>query len=323
MRGIHVHEFGGPDVLRVCDLPEPAVGPGQARVQLTHAGVNFLDVYRRRGDMKVPLPYIPGLEGAGVVESVGAGVASVRPGDRVAFTNQPATYANAASVPADSLIPLPEDLGLDQGAAVAMQGLTAHYLLHDFRAVTPGDTVLVHAAAGGTGLLLVQWAKHLGARVLGTVSSRAKREAVYEAGADGVIVYTEADFAAETKRLTSGRGADLIVDGVGRSTFARNLSAAAVRGHILFYGFASGIPEPIAPGVLAVRSLTLSSARLRNHISTRNQLLERARAVFAGVREGWLKLRVDVFGMAEVAEAHRRLEQRESTGKLLLDVSHA
>jgi NADPH:quinone reductase len=301
-------------------LEEPRPGAGQARIRLSYAGVNFLDVYRRRGDMKVPLPYIPGLEGAGIVEDLGEGVESVKAGDRVAFTNQPATYAAAACIAADSLIPLPEGIRLDAGAALAMQGLTAHYLLHDFRAVAPADTVLVHAAAGGTGLLLVQWAKHLGARVLGTVSSPAKKDVVYEAGADHVIVYTDRDFAAEAKRLTSGRGADLIIDGVGKTTFARNLNAAAVRGHVLFYGFASGLPDPIAPGILTVKSLSLSSARLRNHISTRDQLLSRAQAVLDGVRAGWLKLRVNVFALAEVAEAHRQLEQRETTGKLLLDV---
>jgi NADPH2:quinone reductase len=318
MRAICVSSYGGPEVLLLREMEEPRVRPGQARVRLAVAGVNFLDIYRRRGDMKVPMPYIPGMEGAGVVEEVGEGVQSVRPGDRVTFTNQTSTYAELASVPADSLIPLTDDISFEQGGALAMQGLTAHYLLHDFRPVKPGDTVLIHAAAGGTGLLLVQWARHLGARVIGTVSNKAKQDAVYEAGAHHVVLYTEQDFHAETRRFTGGHGADLIIDGVGKSTFLKNLNAAALRGHIVFYGFSSGLPEPVAPGVLTVQSLTLSSARLRNHILTRAELLERARAVMEGVRAGWLNLRFSVLPLAEASEAHRRLEQRESMGKLLL-----
>ena len=318
MKAICVSSYGGPEVLLLREMEDPRPRAGQARVRLAVAGVNFLDVYRRRGDMKVPMPYIPGMEGAGVVEEIGEGVDAVRPGDRVAFTNQPSSYAELACVAAESLIPLADDISLEQGGALAMQGLTAHYLLHDFRRVKPGDTVLVHAAAGGTGLLLVQWARHLGAKVIGTVSNGAKQEIVYEAGADHVVLYTEKDFAAETKRFTAGRGADLIIDGVGKSTFLKNLNAAAVRGHIVFYGFASGLPEPIAPGMLTVQSLTLSSARLRNHILTRAELLERARALLEGVRAGWLKLRFSIFPLADAPEAHRRLEQRESTGKLLL-----
>ena len=323
MKAIRVDRYGGPEVLRLLEMEEPHPSAGQACIRLATAGVNFLDVYRRRGDMKVPLPYIPGLEGAGLVEEVGAGVECVRTGDRVAFTNQPASYAGVACVAADSVIPLPDSVRFEEGAALAMQGLTAHYLLHDFRSVGPGDTVLIHAAAGGTGLLLVQWAKHLGARVFGTVSKKAKQDVVYEAGADNVIIYTEKDFVAETRRLTAGRGVDLIVDGVGKSTFAKDLNAAAVRGHILFYGFASGLPEPIAPGILTVRSLTLSSARLRNHLLTRSELLSRARAVLDGLLAGWLKLRISMFSMKDVAEAHRQLEQRETIGKLLLDVAGA
>lgn len=323
MKAIRVDQYGGPEVLRMHELDEPMPMTGQVRLRLANAGVNFLDVYRRRGDMKVPLPYIPGLEGAGVVEQLGPGVESVKPGDRVAFTNQPAAYAGAACIAADSLIPLPDDIRLDEGAAWVMQGLTAHYLLHDFRVLKAGDSVLIHAAAGGTGLLLVQWAKHLGATVFGTVSSKAKEDVVYEAGADHVIIYTEKDFVAETKRRSAGHGMDLIIDGVGRSTFAKNLNAAAVRGQILFYGFTSGLPDPMAPGMLAVKSLTISSARLRNHIPTRDELLKRAQAVLTGLRAEWLKLRFKVFSMAEVGEAHRQLEQRESIGKLVLDIASA
>jgi NADPH2:quinone reductase len=321
MKAIRIENYGGPEVLQLRDVAEPDPRAGQARVRLAVAGVNFLDVYRRRGDMKVPLPYIPGLEGAGLVEKVGPEVVTVKVGDRVAFTNQPACYAQATCVSADSLIPLPTDLTLEQGTALAMQGLTAHYLTHDFRLLTKDSSVLIHAAGGGTGLLLVQWAKQMGAQVLGTVSSEAKKQIVYESGADYVINYSEKDFVTEAKRLTGGKGADLIIDGVGRSTFLKDLNAAALHGHIVFYGFASGVPDPIPPGLLTVKSLTLSSARLRNHILGRTELLRRAQAVITGVRAGWLKLRINVFPLGKAPEAHTLLEKRETTGKLVLDVA--
>lgn len=321
MKAIHVQEYGGPGVLRFEEVPAPAPGPGQALVRLVMAGVNFVDIYQRRGSYPVPLPYIPGREEAGVVEAVGEGVGTVKPGDRVAFTGQPGGYAEATVVPGDSLIPLPADLSFEQGAAFPLQGMTAHYLLHEFRRPKPGDTVLIHAAAGGMGLLLVQWARHLGARVLGTVSTEEKATAAREAGADEVIFYTRQDFVAETKRLTNGHGADIIIDGVGKTTFPGNLEAVALRGHIVIFGAASGPADPVVPNALMARSITVSGGSLGNYLLTREELLHRAGDVVAGIRAGWLRLRIGkVFPLEQAAEAHRLLEGRHTIGKLLLSV---
>jgi NADPH2:quinone reductase len=222
-------------------------------------------------------------------------------------------------VPASKLIPLPSDLSFEQGAAFPHQGMTAHYLIHEYRSLKPGDTVLIHAAAGGLGLLLVQWAKHLGARVIGTVSTEEKAQAARGAGADEVILYTRQDFVAETKRLTDGLGADLIIDGVGQATFTGNLEAAAVRGHVVIHGFANGLPDPIQPLSLIWRGISISGGMLGHFIRTREELLRRANDVLNGIREGWLRLHIDkVFPLAEAVEAQRRLENRESTGKIIL-----
>jgi NADPH2:quinone reductase len=321
MQGIRVQEYGGPAVLRLEEMPTPTPGPGQVLVRLVMAGVNFVDIYQRRGGYPVPLPYIPGREGAGVVEAVGEGVTHVKPGDRVAYTGQPGAYADASVVPADSLIPLPADFSFEQGAAFPLQGMTAHYLLHEFRRPKPGDSVLIHAAAGGMGLLLVQWARHLGARVFGTVSTEEKATAAREAGADEVILYTRHDFVAETKRLTNGHGADLIIDGVGKTTFPGNLEAVALRGQIVIFGAASGPADPIVPNALMARSITLSGGSLGNYLLTREELLRRAGDVIAGIRAGWLRLRIGkTLPLAEAAEAHRLLEGRQTIGKVLLSV---
>ncbi len=256
-----------------------------------------------------------------MVEAVGKGVTTVKQGDRVAFTGQPGSYAEAIAVPADSLVTLPADLSFEQGAAFPLQGMTAHYLLYEFRRPKPGDTVLIHAAAGGMGLLLVQWARHLGARVLGTVSTEEKAKAAREAGANDVILYAQQDFVAEIKRLTNGRGADLIVDGVGKTTFAGNLEAVALRGHVVIFGAASGPADPIVPNALMARSITVSGGSLANYLLTREELLRRAGDVVAGIRAGWLRLRIaKVLPLTQVAEAHRLLEGRHTIGKLLLSV---
>jgi NADPH2:quinone reductase len=321
MKAIRVHEYGAPSVLRLEEIPTPTPGPGQALMRLMVAGVNFVDIYQRRGGYPVSLPFIPGREGAGVVEAVGEGVTTVKPGDRVAFTGQPGGYAEATVVPADSLIALPEDLSFEQGAAFPLQGMTAHYLLHEFRRPKQGDSVLIHAAAGGMGLLLVQWARHLGARVFGTVSTEEKAKAAREAGANEVIFYMQRDFVAEIKRLTGGRGVDLIVDGVGKSTFPGDLEAVALRGHIVIFGAASGPADPIVPNALMARSITVSGGSLGNYLLTREELLRRAGDVVAGIRAGWLRLRIaKVLPLAEAAEAHRLLEGRHTIGKLLLSV---
>jgi NADPH:quinone reductase len=319
VKAIVVEQYGGPDVLKVKDVLLESPGPGQARVRLAVAGVNFVDIYQRRGTYPRALPFTPGLEGAGLVEEVGEGVTNVKPGDRVAYTGQPGAYAEASLVQASSLIPLPETMSFEQGAAFPLQGMTAHYLIHEYRKPHPSDVVLIHAAAGGMGLLLVHWARHLGARVIGTVSTEEKAKAARQAGATDVIRYTEQDFAAETKRLTNGRGADLIIDGVGKTTFNGNLEAAALRGHIVIFGAASGPADPIVPNALMVRSLSVAGGSLQNYLLTREELMHRANDVIEGIETGWLKLRISgVFPLPEAAEAHRLLENRQTIGKILI-----
>ena len=270
----------------------------------------------------MPLPFTAGVEGSGVVEAVGEGAKGVQPGDRVAFTGQPGSYAEASVVQAESLIPLPAELSFEQGAAFPLQGMTAHYLIHEYRSIKHGETVLIHAAAGGMGLLLVQWARHLGARVVGTVSTEEKAEAARTAGADDIILYTRQDFVAEIKRLTDGRGADLIIDGVGKTTFAGNLEAVAVRGNIVIYGMASGLADPIIPNSLMPRSITISGGGLPNYLRTRDELMRRAANVLEGIREEWLRFRIDrILPLVQASEAHRALENRQTIGKLLLSVS--
>jgi NADPH2:quinone reductase len=319
MKAIQIAHYGGPDVLKIQNVQIEKPGPGQALVRVEAAGVNFIDIYQRRGTYPVKLPYTPGLEGAGVVEAIGEGVTNVRSGDRVAYVHEPGSYAEQTLVKAENLIPLPSDLSFEQGAAFPLQGMTAHYLLHEFRKIQPQDVVLIHAAAGGMGLLLVQWAKHLGARVLGTVSTEEKAKIAKAAGADEVIIYTKQDFATEVKRLTNGHGADLIIDGVGKVTFAEDLQTSALRGHIVIFGAASGLADPISPNVLMKHSLTLSGGSLFNYILNTEELMRRAHAVITGVREGWLKLRIDsLFPLEKAAEAHQKLEERKTTGKVLL-----
>ena len=319
MKAIEVRQFGGPEVLHLREAEIGQPGPGQARVRVMAAGVNFVDIYHRRGSFPRQLPFTPGLEGAGVVEAVGEGVNHVQPGTRVAYTGQPGAYAEASLVQDGSLIPLPEGLSWEEAASFPLQGMTAHYLIHEFRTLKPGVVALIHAAAGGMGLLLVQWAHHLGARVIGTVSTEEKARAAREAGADEVILYTQKDFVTETKRLTGGRGADLIIDGVGKTTFAGNLEAAALRGHIVIYGMASGPADPIGPNSLMGKSLSVSGGSLGNYIANREDLLRRAQDVLEGMRAGWLKLRLDkVLPLAQAAEAHELLEGRKVIGKVVL-----
>jgi NADPH2:quinone reductase len=319
MKIIRIDKYGGPEVLQLREVELPEPGPGEVRVRLHAAGVNFVDIYQRRGAYPAPLPFTLGSEGAGIVEAIGRGVEEFKPGDRVAYTLHPGSYAEASIVPANLLIPWPDDLSFEDGAAFTLQGLTAHYLIYEYRLPKRGDTVLIHAAAGGMGLLVVQWAKHLGANVIGTVSTEEKARAVRAAGADHMIVYTERDFVAETLRLTNGHGADLIIDGVGRTTFAGNLEAAAVRGHVVVYGQASGLPEPIQPISLMERSISVSGGLLNNFMRTREEWLRRSSDLIRGIREGWLRLNIDrVFPLEEAAEAQRRLESRESIGKIIL-----
>jgi NADPH:quinone reductase len=319
MRAIQISQFGGPEVLKIQDVNIGKPSEGQALVRVEAAGINFIDVYQRRGTYPVKLPYTPGLEGSGVVEAIGTGVKNVKPGDRVAYVHEPGSYAEQCLVKAEHLIPLPSEMSFEQGAAFPLQGMTAHYLLHEFRKIKPNDIILIHAAAGGMGLLLVQWAKHLGARVLGTVSSEEKAKIAKEAGADEVILYTKKDFVTEVKRLTNKHGADFIIDGVGKTTFAGNLEAAALRGNIVIFGAASGPADPISPNALMLHSLTVSGGSLFNYLLSTEELLSRSKAVIEGVRAGWLKLRIDqVLPLEKASEAHQKLEGRNSAGKVLL-----
>lgn len=318
MKAIRVHEPGGPEALRVDDVPVPEPGPGQARVRLHAIGVNFIDVYHRTGLYKVPLPFTPGSEGAGVVTAVGEGAAA-RVGDRVAWAGSLGSYAEEAVVPAEKLVPVPDGLEWDEAAAAPLQGMTAHYLATDTHRLKAGDVALVHAAAGGVGLLLVQVAKTKGARVFGTVSTDEKAALAREAGADETIRYTEQDFLEEVKRLTNGRGVDVVYDSVGRTTFDRSLDALAVRGTLALYGQSSGVVPPIDPARLAAKGVFLTRPTLWHYTATREELLGRARDVFDWVSNGLLKLRIHrTFPLDAAADAHRLLESRGSVGKLLL-----
>lgn len=318
-RGIVVDRTGGPEVLAVQEIELPAPAAGEALVRQEMIGVNFTDVYQRRGFDPIPMPFTPGMEASGVVEAVGPGVSEVEPGDRVAYARWRGSYAEAAVVPVSSLIPLPDEVSFEQGAAFGMQGITAQYLITEFRRPVPGDTVLVHAAAGGVGLMLVQFAKRFGASVIGTVSSPHKAAAVREAGGDEVIDYTALDFADEVLRLTGGRGVDLVLDGVGKATFEGSLHALATQGRLVIYGMASGPGEPLTPGMLIGGSRSVSGGDIADGIGTREELLSRATEVLDGIGEGWLVPRVHaVLPLTEAAEAHRMLEDRGTIGKVLL-----
>ncbi|HEY9784944.1 MAG TPA: quinone oxidoreductase [Candidatus Obscuribacterales bacterium] len=321
MKAILVERHGDPDVLHLQEVKEEEPQANQVKVSLKAVGVNFIDVYERRGTYPVALPYVPGREASGVVESVGANVSEFRPGDRVAYTGQLKAYAEKAIVDKDKLIALPDELTFEQGAAFPLQGMTAHYLIHEYRHIKAGEYVLIHAAAGGMGLLLTQWASHFGAVVIGTVSSQEKAEAARQAGAKHTINYTEQDFVQETNRITGGIGAHLIIDGVGKTTFKGDLEACATRGNIVIFGSASGPAEPILPNSLQPRSLTLSGGRLNNYMLTREETLRRANDVLKGLKEGWLKLRIDhVLSLSDAAKAHRLLENRRTMGKVVLKV---
>lgn len=320
MKAIRFHRHGGPEVLQLDEVPVPGPGPGEVRVAVRAAGLNFIDTYLRTGFYDSgPLPALAGREGAGVVDAVGPGGAGVREGDRVAFCDAPGSYAEQVVLRAERAIPLPEGIDFHTGAALPLQGMTAHYLTHTICPLRPGDRVLVHAAAGGVGQLAVQMAKLAGAEVFGTCSSEEKAEVARAAGADHVILYTRVSFADEVLRLTGGRGVDLAIDGVGRATFTDSVRATRVRGHVVFFGQSSGEPDPIRPRRL-LGSRTLTTASLFDYVRTRDELLERAAAVFGWAAEGRLRVPIDrVLSFGEAAEAHRLLEGRETKGKVLLE----
>lgn len=320
MKAIRIHELGGADVLRLEEMPVPAPGPGQLLLCEEAAGINYIEIYQRTGLYKVPMPSTLGSEAAGTVESVGPGVSGVKVGDRVVSAGVLGAYAEHALVNADRAVVLPHGVSTRQGAAVMLQGLTAHYLSVSTYPLSPGDTCLVHAAAGGVGLLLCQMARRRGARVIGTVSTEEKAALARGAGASDVILYTQTDFATEVKRLTNGTGVQVIYDSVGRTTFLPGLGCLAPRGTMVLYGQSSGQVEPFDPQLLSQRgSLFLTRPALGHYTATREELLGRASEVLSWVADGSLKVRVGAeFPLVRAADAHRALEGRHTTGKVLL-----
>lgn len=320
MKAIRVDKHGGAEALRCENLPLPDPGPGEARVRLEAIGVNYIDVYHRTGLYHVECPFTPGVEGAGVVEAVGPGVAQVKPGDRVAYAMILGSYAEYAVAPADRLVPLPDGIDFRSGAAVLLQGMTAHYLTHSTYPLSKGHVALVHAAAGGVGLLLIQMAKRREARVFGTVSTKAKAKLAREAGADEVIVYTQTDFADEVKRLTGGRGVDVVYDSVGQATFEKSLDCLKPRGYVALFGNASGPVGPLDLAKLGAKgSLFVTRPSLPHYTLNREELLGRSGDLFRWLSSGELELRVETtFPLANARDAHRELEGRKTTGKVLL-----
>jgi len=320
MKAIHVNEPGGPEKMELVEVAKPQPAPGQALVRLGAIGVNFIDVYFRMGRYKADLPIVLGNEGAGTVESAGAGVTEVAPGDRVAWSMQRGSYADYAVVPVAMLVKIPERVSFEAAAAAMLQGMTAHYLTHSTFALKSGDTCLVHAAAGGAGGLVVQMAKMLGARVFGTVSTEAKARIAREAGADETILYTQQDFEAEVKRLTGGRGVDVVYDSVGQTTFAKSLDSLRPRGMLALFGQSSGPVPPFDPNILNGKgSLFLTRPSLAHYLLSREELLWRAGDVLQWIEAGKLRLRIErTYPLGEAAAAHRDLESRATAGKLLL-----
>ena len=320
MKAIQVSQAGGPEVLTLVDVATPELKPNEALVQIKAAGVNFIDVYFREGRYPAPLPFINGQEAAGVIVEVGAAVTTFKPGERVAYVGRLGSYAELAAVPAAQLVKIPDELDFDQAAAAMLQGMTAHYLSRGSYPVKRGDTVLIHAAAGGVGLLLVQLAKHLRARVIATAGTDAKAQLAREAGADEVIVYTQQDFEAETRRLTDGQGVHAVFDGVGKDTFAKDLKVLRPRGYLVLFGGASGAVPPFDLMELTKHgSLFVTRPTLKDYTATREELEERANEVLQMIVRGDLKLRIHKkYPLAEAQQAHRDLEGRKTTGKLLL-----
>lgn len=319
MKAIRVHEVGGPDVLRYEEIPLPSPGPGQALVKVEAIGLNFIDCYFRAGLYKAALPFIPGMEAAGTVTATAPDVTDIRVGDRVAYAPDIGAYTEYAAVPADRLVKLPAGLDSRSGAAAMLQGMTAHYLATSTYPLKKGDTALVHAAAGGVGLLLIQIAKMRGARVFGTVSTKEKAALAKEAGADEVILYTEQDFEAEVMRLTNGKGVNVVYDSVAKTTFDKSLNCVGVRGVLALFGQSSGPVPPLDPARLAKNAVFLTRPGLAQYTTTRAELLQRAGDLFDWIASGKLMLRISqTLPLKDAAEAHRLLEGRKTTGKVLL-----
>ncbi len=320
MKAIRVHDHGGPDVLRLDTVADPVPGPGEALVRLESIGVNFIDVYFRKGMYPTAVPFTPGSEGAGVVVAIGDAVTDVAVGDRVASQNFTGAYAELALARADRLVPLPDGLSARDGAAAMLQGMTAHYLAASTHTLQAGDCCLVHAAAGGVGLLLCQIARRHGAFVIGTVSTDEKAALARDAGANETILYTRQDFVAEVKRITGGVGVQVVYDSVGATTFLKGLDCLAPRGMMALFGQSSGAVDPIDPQLLNRKgSLYLTRPTLANYVATTAELRWRAGEVLGWIRDGSLRLRVDrEVPMERAADAHRALEARQTMGKVLL-----
>jgi len=320
MKAIQVSKVGGPEVLTLVDLPVPTPKPNEAVVQIKASGVNFIDVYFREGRYPAALPFVNGQEAAGVVTEVGSDVTLVQRGDRVAYTSALGSYAEYAAVPESRLVKIPDELDFEQAAAAMLQGMTAHYLSHSSYKLQSGETALIHAAAGGVGLLLVQMAKRMGARVIATVGMQEKAALARDAGADECIVYTEKDFETETQRLTDGKGVHVVYDGVGKDTFDKDLNVLRPRGYLVLFGGSSGAVPPFDLIKLSQKgSLFITRPTLAHYTATRDELEWRANDVLQMIVRGELKLRIHkMYPLAEAEQAHRDLEGRKTTGKLLL-----
>lgn len=320
MKAIVVQNSGDPDVLVYRDAEKPSPKSGEALIRIEAVGLNYIDVYHRVGLYPLPRPFIPGMEAAGVVEAVGPDVTEVAVGDRVAYAMHPGAYAEYAAVAAWKLVKVPDGIDARQAAAAMLQGMTAHYLVTSVYPLKAGETALIHAAAGGVGLLLIQMAKRIGARAIGTVSTEAKAELARAAGADDIILYSKVDFETETRRLTGGRGAQVVYDSVGKDTYLKSLNSLAPRGMLALYGQSSGPVAAFDPALLVQKgSLFLTRPSLAHYAATRDELLWRAGDLFNWIKSGELKLRIELtLPLAEAAEAHRQLEGRKTTGKVLL-----
>jgi NADPH:quinone reductase len=320
MKAIRVQQTGGPEVMQLTETPVPQPKANEALVKVAVAGVNSIDGQFRDGKLRTPLPFIPGQEGAGVVEAVGAQVKTVKVGDRVAWSGTLGSYAEYVVSPEDHLVPVPSSITDEQAAAAMVQGLTAHYLVNDAHKLKASETALIHAAAGGVGLLIVQLAHAIGARVIGTVSSEEKAALAREAGANEVIVFTSQDFETEVKRLTDGKGVDVVYDGVGKDTFEKNLNVMKLRGMLVLYGMSSGPVPPVDPAKLSEKgSLYMARTTLAHFTATRDELLSRTSALFAMIARAKLQLRIaKTYPLANASEAHRDMESRKLAGKLLL-----
>ena len=320
MKAIQVPRHGGPEVLTQVDLPIPQPKPNEIVVKVSAVGINFIDVYYREGRYPVPTPFIDGSEAAGVVQAVGSEVKSWKTGDRVGYCMVLGSYGEYAAIPAERGVRVPDGVSDQQAAAALLQGMTAHYLVRSTYPLKKGEIALVHAAAGGVGLLLVQMAKQIGARVIATVGTDEKAKLAREAGADDVIIYTRQDFETETKRLTDGKGVHVIYDGVGKTTFDKDLNLLRPRGYLVLFGASSGPVPPFDPILLSQKgSIFLTRPTLGHYAATREELEERSRDVFEQIARGKLKLRIEhVYKLSDAAQAHRDLEARKTTGKLLL-----